>query len=222
MRIRIHSINFSQANGPGRRMVIWVQGCTLSCPGCFNELTHVNLGTEYTVDELFDMIVSNQANIDGVTFTGGEPLQQKKAFIALARKIKSTGLSIVLFTGMTPKELERVDSEIHALCDVILAGRFDPSLWSSDDPLGHKTFIINSDAYYGIEDFYEMPRSEVTIGPDGTMEITGIDPIVLDIPSEVSEVSEDKVMSGLVALYKSVEPANVKLFELFRALEKNR
>ncbi len=26
----------SRANGPGVRAVIWVQGCTIGCPGCYN------------------------------------------------------------------------------------------------------------------------------------------------------------------------------------------
>ncbi|RME55891.1 MAG: 4Fe-4S cluster-binding domain-containing protein, partial [Deltaproteobacteria bacterium] len=30
----------SEVNGPGRRAVVWVQGCSLGCPGCFNPHTH--------------------------------------------------------------------------------------------------------------------------------------------------------------------------------------
>ena len=30
----------SRANGPGERAVIWVQGCTIGCPGCYNAFTH--------------------------------------------------------------------------------------------------------------------------------------------------------------------------------------
>ena len=30
----------SRANGPGRRAVLWFQGCTLNCPGCWNQASH--------------------------------------------------------------------------------------------------------------------------------------------------------------------------------------
>ena len=33
-------IDDSRVNGPGRRVVVWVQGCTLGCLGCFNPGTH--------------------------------------------------------------------------------------------------------------------------------------------------------------------------------------
>lgn len=38
---RVHAVEpRSQANGPGVRFVVWSQGCTLGCPGCFNPGTH--------------------------------------------------------------------------------------------------------------------------------------------------------------------------------------
>ena len=41
----IHAIEpRSRANGPGVRFVVWLQGCTLGCPGCFNPSTHAAAG----------------------------------------------------------------------------------------------------------------------------------------------------------------------------------
>ena len=41
MKVRVHAIEpRSRANGPGARFVVWMQGCTLGCPGCFNPTTH--------------------------------------------------------------------------------------------------------------------------------------------------------------------------------------
>ena len=41
MKIRLHAFeSASRANGPGLRAVVWFQGCTLGCPGCFNPGTH--------------------------------------------------------------------------------------------------------------------------------------------------------------------------------------
>jgi len=39
--MQIHEmISASRVNGPGRRAVVWFQGCTLACPGCWNPETH--------------------------------------------------------------------------------------------------------------------------------------------------------------------------------------
>ena len=39
--VRVHATEpRSRANGPGARFVVWMQGCTLGCPGCFNPATH--------------------------------------------------------------------------------------------------------------------------------------------------------------------------------------
>ena len=41
MTLRLHGfLPRSRANGPGWRSVVWVQGCSLGCPGCFNPQTH--------------------------------------------------------------------------------------------------------------------------------------------------------------------------------------
>ena len=48
--IRVHAVEpRSRANGPGARFVVWFQGCTLGCAGCFNPTTHdATGGREYT------------------------------------------------------------------------------------------------------------------------------------------------------------------------------
>ena len=45
MTLRVHAqMESSQVNGPGRRAVIWVQGCSLGCTGCFNKRSHSTAG----------------------------------------------------------------------------------------------------------------------------------------------------------------------------------
>ena len=39
----------SRANGPGLRAVIYFQGCSLQCAGCWNPDTHKFRGMEVTV-----------------------------------------------------------------------------------------------------------------------------------------------------------------------------
>jgi len=54
VNVRVHATEpRSRANGPGARFVVWMQGCTLGCPGCFNPTTHdATGGREVTVEEI--------------------------------------------------------------------------------------------------------------------------------------------------------------------------
>jgi anaerobic ribonucleoside-triphosphate reductase activating protein len=83
---RVHAVEpRSQANGPGVRFVVWSQGCTLGCPGCFNPGTHPVTAAgagEWPPGELAAAAAAQAGCIEGVTLTGGEPLQQPAAVAA--------------------------------------------------------------------------------------------------------------------------------------------
>lgn len=109
VRLRIHHfLPSSRANGPGWRAVIWVQGCSLACPGCFNRQTHsFEQGAIVKTEKLFDEILSLRNSVEGITISGGEPLQQRRAVTELLRLVKEeTSLSTILFTGYTWKEIQ--------------------------------------------------------------------------------------------------------------------
>src|SRR5262245_29198295 len=108
--LRLHAfLPASRANGPGVRAVLWVQGCSLGCPGCFNPLTHPTTGGELVpTDELVRRLTALGDTIEGITVSGGEPLQQRPALLALLRRLRQqTRLSVVLFTGFTWEEVQR-------------------------------------------------------------------------------------------------------------------
>ena len=64
-------------NGEGFRTVIWVSGCSMGCKGCFNPSTHnPYYGQEYTQEtENYLLECLSKDYIDGVTITGGNPLE---------------------------------------------------------------------------------------------------------------------------------------------------
>jgi anaerobic ribonucleoside-triphosphate reductase activating protein len=70
------------------------------------------------------------ASINGLTISGGEPLQQRRALLALLQRVRrETSLSVVLFTGYTWEEVQhRPEAEVLLPCvDVLIAGRYDTS-----------------------------------------------------------------------------------------------
>ncbi len=118
----------SIVDGPGVRMVVFVQGCEHKCLGCHNPDTHpLDGGYEMSVDALVDMMEENRL-IDGVTLSGGEPMLQPAALASFARQARIYGHSVWCYTGFTLESLlEENNSDRMALLsqvDVLVDGRF--------------------------------------------------------------------------------------------------
>lgn len=177
-RLKLHHfLTGSRANGPGLRAVIWLQGCSLGCPGCFNPETHAFAGgQEWDVDALFEAIRALD-DIQGLTVSGGEPLQQRAALLELLRRIRfETELSVVLFTGFAYEEM--AGPELLGLVDILLAGRYREDMRVAEGLLGSANKTIHFlTPRYGPEDLAEVPVGEVVISPEGVMVFTGIDPL---------------------------------------------
>jgi anaerobic ribonucleoside-triphosphate reductase activating protein len=130
-RLRIAGIEpESFVDGPGMRMTIFTQGCNHHCPGCQNPQTHdFNGGHFIEIDEILSMIDENPL-LDGITFSGGDPMDQAAALVPLAREIKERGMNLVIFTGYTYERLmelshERPDMfELLTFADILIDGPF--------------------------------------------------------------------------------------------------
>ena len=104
MKLPVNNISFSSVNGPGYRYVIWVQGCKLNCKGCFNPETHsFDDASSIDIGVIANEINSNPT-IEGITISGGEPLDYTKELIELIKLINPT-LTSIIFTGYTLKEI---------------------------------------------------------------------------------------------------------------------
>lgn len=118
----------SRVNGPGLRFVIWVHGCSICCKGCINpQFADKEGGRTIAVNNLYKKIIQ-ASDIEGVTFTGGEPFEQPKALSMLASKLKSKGISVMCYSGYTLNELKRTNNQyINALLDnidILIDGRY--------------------------------------------------------------------------------------------------
>lgn len=120
----------TEAEGPGLRFALWVQGCSLRCPGCCNpELFAPGAGEPVAVAALADELARARElhAIDGLTVLGGEPAEQAPAVAALCRAARALGLGTLVFTGYTLAELRaRPDAAaLLAAVDTLVDGRFD-------------------------------------------------------------------------------------------------
>lgn len=130
-RLRIAGIEpESFVDGPGIRLTVFTQGCHHNCPGCQNPQTHdFNGGHFIEIEEILEMIDENPL-LDGVTFSGGDPMDQAAALLPLAREIKERGMNLVIFTGYTYEYLqqhwnENTDFlELLSFADMLVDGPF--------------------------------------------------------------------------------------------------
>lgn len=97
----------SIVDGEGIRTVVWTQGCLHHCPGCHNPQTHdKDGGFLKDVAELCEEIREVPFQ-DGVTLSGGDPLEQVDACLEIAKFCHSIGLNVWCYTGYTMEYLLR-------------------------------------------------------------------------------------------------------------------
>ncbi len=138
MKINIAGIErHSFVNGPGTRYVIFVQGCPHHCKGCQNPDTwDSRKGTTYDTENIILDILSTKF-LDGVTFSGGDPLFQAEACAEIAERLKKEGINIWCYTGWTFETIlaGKVSSSALRLLqsiDVLIDGPFVEALRSDD------------------------------------------------------------------------------------------
>ncbi len=102
---KIHSIEtMGLVDGPGIRVVVFMQGCALRCLYCHNPDTwNDNEGTEYTPEELVKKIARFKnyfkSSGGGVTFSGGDPLRQPEFLLEALKLCKEEGINTCLDTS---------------------------------------------------------------------------------------------------------------------------
>ena len=183
MIVRVHAIERgSRANGPGPRFVVWVQGCTLGCAGCFNPATHPATGPLTTVAAVARELAAAAEAGDalGLTLSGGEPMQQAPAALELLLAARRLGLSTLMFSGYTRVELasQALGPAVLAHLDVLIDGRYRADLRAGVDLRGSTNQQIHLlTTRYDAAAVAATPEAEIRIAADGSVVLTGVDPL---------------------------------------------
>ncbi len=175
--IRIHHTHpRSSVNGPGVRSVVWVQGCSLHCKGCFNPDTHEpdQGGTLYVAHELGEQMA--QIGAEGMTISGGEPLDQPEALADMIRSYRAHHHgTVLLYTGYTIEAILRSPVRQAALleCDAALAGPYRPGengIWQD------KRLVLLTDRIQA-QQIQPEASIEFTLDHQQQLQITGYPPV---------------------------------------------
>ena len=162
----------TRAEGPGARFALWLQGCSLRCPGCCNpHLFEAEGGALVSVADLLAEVAAVRASIEGVTLLGGEPFEQAGALAAFASGVRALGLSVLSFSGYRLEELRaRRDPGVEALLaatDVLVDGRYEAArpettrLWAGST---NQRFHYLTDRYSAVHRAPRRGRRRLRVG----------------------------------------------------------
>ena len=128
-------LSCTEAEGPGRRAALWVQGCNKRCRGCCNPAYLQLVERELvSVASVLEWLANahHVHDLDGVTFLGGEPMLQAQSLAVVAQGAQSLGLSVMVFSGYTKAELEvlQLPGSVQLLqyTDVLVDGPYEANL----------------------------------------------------------------------------------------------
>lgn len=122
----------TEAEGPGRRYALWVQGCTLRCPGCCNPEMFTRAGGVALDSAALAQEVLAVEGLEGLAVLGGEPFEQAAALADLCARVKEKGLTVMVYSGYRLEELRAMDTpgvaQLLALTDLLVDGRYEQGL----------------------------------------------------------------------------------------------
>ena len=111
--------------GPGRRLGIWFQGCSLRCEGCISVDTWATAKTLIPIEQLMMTLSSYLPLIDGITISGGEPFDQFEALLAIVVQLrKKTKVDILVYTGYSVEDITEQLQQIKPYIDVLISDPF--------------------------------------------------------------------------------------------------
>jgi anaerobic ribonucleoside-triphosphate reductase activating protein len=176
-----YSVPCTEAEGPFRRHALWLQGCTLACPGCCNpELFPATGGVRRPVASVIDELAASLAThaIEGVSVLGGEPSEQLLEVTELCVAARALGLGVLLFSGRTLAELRALPggAALLAAIDTLVDGRFEAALRDDSRRFvgSSNQRIVHLTPRYADPALWRGPAGvELQLGPDGALSLHG-------------------------------------------------
>lgn len=166
----------TEAEGPGKRFCIWLQGCNIGCKNCINEqMLSFEPKNILSIQDVQQHIIKakEKYNIEGVTLLGGEPFLQANGLKYLAEFCKRIGLSIICFSGFKHEQLKNDivngTNELLSQIDVLIDDIYTESL--KDDSRNwvgssNQSFYYLNDRYNKSIETDEKYKNKIEISID--------------------------------------------------------
>ena len=133
MRLLLNKAHFPvTVLGPGTRVGLWFQGCTIRCRGCISRDTWTAAdASAVEVESVLEWVRSLPSDrVDGVTISGGEPFDQPAALAALLtglrewRESEPRPVDLLAYSGRAWAALQETFPEVLAMLDAVVPEPF--------------------------------------------------------------------------------------------------
>lgn len=170
------------ALGPGRRIGIWVQGCSIRCPGCISVDTWAIGKRRTSVGAILEQLSGWLSTADGITISGGEPFDQPAALLELLWGLRARfSGDILVYSGHAREAIDPVLQQATGLIDALITDPFRPEaadelpLRGSDNQRLHRLTPLGVDRFSPYLQPCESPRPfDVMFDEKGTVWLAGI------------------------------------------------
>lgn len=198
--------------GPGRRLGIWMQGCSIGCRGCVSRDTWLapgepgGTGEVISIDDLMSridaLVRDDEAGVDGVTVSGGEPFDQVAALEALLDALRdwldgrgSPGADIIIYTGYDEPAARDLCPAAFSLADAVIVGPYragQPGTpwWGS----GNQRLVARDDS---MAQRYDEALRQASAGVQVSVEHDGVFMIGIPAPRTLAQVESKLAEAGI-------------------------
>ncbi|WP_338747191.1 4Fe-4S single cluster domain-containing protein [Pseudomonas putida] len=115
--------------GPGRRIGIWFQGCSIRCPGCISADTWGPGHRRLSLEQLLEQITPWLHEAEGITISGGEPFDQFDALQSLLEGLRRLSeLDILVYSGYSLEQLAEPLFQTKGLIDALISDPYIEAL----------------------------------------------------------------------------------------------
>jgi anaerobic ribonucleoside-triphosphate reductase activating protein len=144
--------------GPGLRLGIWLQGCSIRCPGCISVDTWNTSEGLTTTDSVIEALRGWVPYVEGITISGGEPFDQPDALSILLKDLRGlTSVDVLVYSGYPLSALTDWLRNNPGLIDVLITEPYDATaeqtlpLRGSDNQRLHFVSQLGRDRFSSFE-----------------------------------------------------------------------
>lgn len=133
MNLSLSRVHFPVTTlGPGRRLGIWFQGCSIRCPGCISADTWGPGLRRLSPAQLLEQITPWLHEAEGITISGGEPFDQFDALISLLQGLRRLSqVDILVYSGYSLEQLDDQLNQASGLIDALISDPYDEAVSQS-------------------------------------------------------------------------------------------
>lgn len=171
--------------GPGRRIGIWFQGCSIRCPGCISADTWSARPPNATVSQVLSLCDGYGDDAEGVTVSGGEPFEQLDALEELLAGLRDRlkpSIDILVYSGKPSHEVLAICERWPGLIDALISEPYladapqTKPLLGSDNQKLHLLTLVGGHRYkpYQRKRSKDDDRVDIAFDGAGTVWMAGI------------------------------------------------